>query len=311
MFRYLTTIEIVLSPGASHTTGMDTATIEEIVDEDWGDCVRLSNGTVDVLVATEIGPRIVRYGFEGDRNEFRTFSDPNDDWPVHGGHRIWHAPEDENRTYVADDTPVDYEIDGERVRVSRPADPGTTVRRELEVRMAPTGTGVEVTHRLINEGLCAVELAPWGLSVLEQGGTAIMPFGSEGDGSLPDRSIQLWPYTDLGDERIHFADDYIGVDQADGEPTKIGTSPCKPWAAYVRDGHAFRKDFVVDPEGPYPDDSSAVEVYTDGRVLELETLAPLRPIEPESTVEHVETWTLAEGVDEPADAFDVEPATVE
>ena len=33
-----------------------------------GPCVQLSNGTVEVVVATTIGPRIVRYGFVGGDN---------------------------------------------------------------------------------------------------------------------------------------------------------------------------------------------------------------------------------------------------
>ena len=34
----------------------------------WPNCVWLSNGKVDVVVTTDVGPRIIRYGFVGGQN---------------------------------------------------------------------------------------------------------------------------------------------------------------------------------------------------------------------------------------------------
>jgi hypothetical protein len=36
----------------------------------WKDCLEISNGIVDLVATTTVGPRIIRFGFSGDRNEF-------------------------------------------------------------------------------------------------------------------------------------------------------------------------------------------------------------------------------------------------
>lgn len=293
---------------------MSAVSVKTVETSDWGECVRLSNGDVELLVATEIGPRIVRFGFEGGRNEFQTYPEGQTDFPVFGGHRLWHSPEDSQRTHVPDDSPVEYDIDDGSVRVTRSTDPQTFLRRELEIYPASSGTAVDVVHRIHNEGAWPIEFAPWALTVLRPGGEAILPFRRQApsDSLLHDRSLQLWPYTHLADDRFRFEPEYLGIeqrDQCDG-PIKVGTSVGEGWAAYVRDGHAFRKDFDVDPDGTYPDDGSTVEAYTRSGLLELETLGTKQAVAPGSAAEHVETWTLTGGIDNPVDVFDIEPTPV-
>lgn len=294
---------------------MSAVSVAQIDVSDWGDCVRLSNGTVELDIATEIGPRIVSFGFEDGPNEFQTFPDGQDDFPVFGGHRLWHSPEKESRTHVRDEDPVEYEIDGETVRVTRSRDPGSHLRREMEIRIAPSGPSAEVVHRIHNEGEWACEFAPWALTVLKPGGQAVLPFRRQAssDSLLHDRSLQVWPYTHLADQRFQFEADYIGIEQRDDcdGPLKIGTDVGEGWAAYVRDERAFRKDFHVDPDGTYPDDGSIVETYTRAGLLELETLGVEETVRPGETVEHSETWTLIDDVNEPQDVFGVEPASVQ
>lgn len=290
---------------------MSRVSITEFEDSDWGDCVRLSNGTIELHVATEFGPRVVHCGFEGGRNEFRTYPEEREDFPLYGGHRLWHAPESHPRTYVSDDSPVEYEIESDTVRVTRSTDPGSSLRREIEVELEDADPVAIVTHRIHNEGAWPVEFAPWGLTVLEPGGEAVLPFRAQAsdDSLLPDRSLQLWPYADLADDRLEFEEDYVGVHQSDDcdGALKIGTAVEEGWAAYLRDGHVFRKDFDVDPDGTYPDGGSTVEAYTREGMLELETLGTLETVGAGETAEHVETWTLAEGIEDPAAVFDLEP----
>lgn len=288
-----------------------TVSVARIDVDDWGECVRMSNGTVELDIATEIGPRIVSFGFEGGPNEFQTFPEGQADFPVFGGHRLWHSPERAERTHVQDDEPVDIETDDETVRVTRSRDPGSHLRREVAVRMAASGPTVEVVHRIHNEGQWACEFAPWALTVLKPGGEAVLPFGRQApnDSLLHDRSLQVWPYTHLADPRFRFEKEYIGIEQRDDceDPLKIGTDVAHGWAAYVRDGHAFRKDFDVDPDGTYPDDGSTVEAYTRAGLLELETLGAKQRVGPGETAEHTETWTLVDGVEDPSDVFEIEP----
>ena len=284
---------------------MADVTVEETAFRAWEDCLRLSDGGIELVVTVGLGPRVLYCGYPGGENLFFTDEDREpllDDYVVHGGHRFWHAPEDVNRTYVPDDDPVEWEETGRGVRLVQPVEASTGIRKRVSFAFAAGEPVVEVTHELENEGVWAVELAPWAISVMRPGGTAVVPL-SRGDPEsvLPDRSLSLWPYTDLSDERLTFADETTLVDQAaDGEgPLKVGASGGDEWAAYVTDGTAFVKEFAYDPAATYPDGGSAVEVYAAVNSLELETLGPLAELSPGESAVHTETWRLVDGVDDP------------
>jgi hypothetical protein len=163
-----------------------------------------------------------------------------------------------------------------------------------------------VTHELTNDGLWPVEAAPWGITLVRAGGTAVLPFSGGPDALLPDRSLSVWPYASLADDRLTFRDDAVLVDQ-DTDPDgklKIGTSGADEWAAYVTDGVALCKTFSYDGSGTYPDEGAAVEVYTDESALELETLGALATLDPGESAVHTETWRLVDGVESADDALD-------
>ena len=44
--------------------------MERTAYKGWRDCVRVSNGLVDLVTLAEAGPRIIRFGFVGEENEF-------------------------------------------------------------------------------------------------------------------------------------------------------------------------------------------------------------------------------------------------
>jgi hypothetical protein len=285
---------------------MADVTVEETAFRAWEDCLRLSDGGIELVVTVGLGPRVLYCGYPGGENLFFTDEDREPmlgDYVVHGGHRFWHAPEDANRTYVPDDDPVEWEETGRGVRLVQPVEASTGIRKRVSFAFAAGEPVVEVTHELENEGVWEVELAPWAISVMRPGGTAVVPL-SRGDPEsvLPDRSLSLWPYTDLSDERLTFADETTLVDQAAGGegPLKVGASGGDEWAAYVTDGTAFVKEFAYDPAATYPDGGSAVEVYAAVNSLELETLGPLAELSPGESAVHTETWRLVEGVDDPA-----------
>ena len=47
---------------------MEETMAEQVAFRGWPHSRRLSNGTVDLVVTTDVGPRVVRYGFEGKDN---------------------------------------------------------------------------------------------------------------------------------------------------------------------------------------------------------------------------------------------------
>ena len=44
--------------------------IQKIPYGGWKNCVQITNDLVDLIVTSDIGPRIIRYGFIGQANEF-------------------------------------------------------------------------------------------------------------------------------------------------------------------------------------------------------------------------------------------------
>ena len=146
----------------------------------WPDCCRLNNGVVDLVVTLDVGPRIIRFGFVGEPNEFKEFESMlgktgGDEWRSYGGHRLWHAPESMPRTYHGDNWPVHLEPHDGWIRVIQPVEPTTGIQKEMDIHLDGEAAHVQVTHRLCNTNCWTVELAPWALSVMAPGGTAALP----------------------------------------------------------------------------------------------------------------------------------------
>ncbi len=282
--------------------------MERIAFNGWEDCVRLSNPKIDLVVTTAVGPRVARLGFVGERNEFWEVPDQQglvggDEWRLYGGHRLWHSPEAMPRSYSPDNGPVEVSALAVGARFRQPVEPTTGIRKEIDVELSPCQPYVRVTHRLRNEGLWTVRLAAWALSVMAPGGQAIVPQPTKchPDYLLPNRTLTLWPYTDMTDPRATWGSKYFVVRHSPSAESafKIGVSASDGWAAYVRDGVCFLKRFDYFEGATYPDGGCAVEIYTNSNpnMLELETLGPLTTLEPGEGVEHVEHWFLSKGIE--------------
>ena len=69
----------------------------------WANCYRVSNGDVELVLTSDIGPRVMRFGFVGGQNLFKEFAESlgssgESKWVARGGHRLWAAPEDPVKT---------------------------------------------------------------------------------------------------------------------------------------------------------------------------------------------------------------------
>lgn len=290
--------------------------MEKVSYGGWTNCYRLSNEHVELIVTADVGPRIIRFGFVGEANEFQEFEElmgktGGDEWRIYGGHRFWHAPEVQPRTYYPDNVPVTVKQHGDVVLVVQPIEVTTGIQKEIDLHLAPDGAHVKLTHRLRNTNLWAVDLAPWALSVMAQGGVAIIPFpprGSHEENLLPANTLTLWAYTDMSDERWTWGHKYIMLRQNPKveRSQKAGVMVPDGWVGYARDGHLFLKTFAYVPGATYPDLGCSVEAFTNDLFLEVETLAPLVRLEPGAVVEHVEDWFLFRDVPMPNDDADVD-----
>jgi hypothetical protein len=286
--------------------------IETVQHPGWGKVVRIANRTSELLVLTEVGPRILYCGFNGGENQLHEFRDQarltgDGQYHSYAGHRLWVSPEVE-RTYYPDNFPVQVMQLEKGVRFIAPvenAPPGTGLQKEFEVRLAGEGTHVKLLHRITNRGSVPTEMAPWALTVMEGGGRAILPLPPRQAMSkqhlLPEGVIGLWSYTDLADTRWKFGTRYVQLTTETAPETRfreqmLGLYNPSGWAAYFRNSHLFVKRATVEPGKTYPDFGCNFETYTEPGFLELETLGPLRTLKPGESAEHIEHWWLYKDV---------------
>jgi hypothetical protein len=280
-------------------------TVEKVSCLDLPNCFRLSNGEIEIVVTTDIGPRIIRYAFVGRENilgELGGSIEKKAEWQAWGGHRLWIAPEDRQKSYGPDNSPIAHGMEGPRaIRLTQPTEPATGIQKEMLVTLDDKGTGVTILHRLVNRGKAPYQLAPWALTIMNGGGTAIIPqepYKRHEDALLPARALILWHYTDLSDARFAIGPKFIrlSTDAAQKEPQKIGVMNKAGWTAYAREGTVFVKRYEWTDGATYPDYGANVEVYTQAAFIEVESLGAMRTLAPEQSTEHTERWFLVKGV---------------
>ncbi len=275
--------------------------LEKISYGGWPNCLRLTNGKIELIATTDVGPRIIKMAFVGGQNFMKEFPDHmgktgGDQWRSYGGHRFWHAPEIRPRTYAPDNSPIAYHWDKKTatLRLVQPEEESTGLQKEIAVTLDAKTNRITVVHRLTNKNHWAVEAAPWALTVMQGPGTAIFPQEPAVNQLLPVRAIALWGYTDMRDSRWIWGTKYIQVkcDPKLNNPQKFGAMNTLGWGAYYRGGELFIKKFPFEAKAIYPDFGCNTECYTRGDMLEVESLGPLQKLDPEQTIEHVEQWSL-------------------
>jgi hypothetical protein len=286
---------------------MAAVKIEKTNYKGWPNSYRISNGEVEVVVTSDIGPRVIRYAFPGGQNLFKEFTEGlgksgEATWQLRGGHRIWIAPEDAVRTYAPDNGPVHISIKGDVLEATEPTEPLTGLEKQITVKMASGGTGVEVLHRIRNTTQKTIELAPWALTMMAQGGTGIHGFpprGTHPQVLAPSNPLVMFAFTDLTDKRWQFTKKYLILRQDPnnhGQPQKLGSFNAHTWAAYLLGSDLFIKHYEADPKRTYPDFNASFETFTNADFLEQETLGPMTKLAPGASVDHIERWTLHKNV---------------
>ena len=91
--------------------------MEKIAYGGWPNCIRLRNRRMELVVTTDVGPRIMRLAFRGGPNLLKEYPEHlgkrgGNAWRLYGGHRLWHAPEASPRTYWPDNVPVASQWNG-------------------------------------------------------------------------------------------------------------------------------------------------------------------------------------------------------
>ncbi|MDZ4741937.1 MAG: hypothetical protein SGI98_00785 [Verrucomicrobiota bacterium] len=286
--------------------------IKKIQYNGW-DAIEVSNPALSLVVTQSVGPRIISAKTPQGENFMMNHPDQQgktggEDWQIYGGHRLWHSPEADPRTYCPDNAPVKIEEIKGGVRTIQDVEKATGLEKQIDIILDEKEAKAELIHRVYNRTHFDIELAPWCLSVCAPGGYGFVPFGGKARPNtfLNDRILSLWPYTDLSDKRLKFSSNGIILKQDDAatSPCKFGATSNYGWAAYVLGHEAFIKTIPVQSleagAAVYPDNNVAWELYTCNLFLELETLGALGKIAPGQFAEHREIWEFV-----PLDSTDV------
>lgn len=282
-------------------------TIQKTSYAGWPNCYRITNGEVELIVTTDVGPRILRYGFVRGQNVFKEFQDQlgksgEATWQARGGHRIWIAPELVPDTYALDNRPVKVTVKGPVLEVTGVVESETGLEKMIIVRLAATGSKVEIAHRIRNTAAKERRFAPWALTMMAQGGVGISGFpprGTHPEVLAPTNPLVIWAFTDFTDKRWIFTKKYMILRQDPknmGQPQKLGHFNQDTFGAYLLGSDLFAKRYTPDPSKTYPDFGCSFETFTNADFLELETLGALENVAPGASVSHTERWSLHKSV---------------
>jgi hypothetical protein len=266
----------------------------------WSGCWQLRHNGLEMVVVSQIGPRIMRFGFEGGENLLHIIPRHRGKrgtrrYRHYGGHRLWSAPETRAVTYTPDNEPVKVVVEPDALRLLPKADRKTGVVKELVISPSPQG-GFRLLHRLGNRASAPREAAAWAITMLRPLGVAEVPLPPpSGIRGLPRPTGHLvwWRYTHLDDSRLHIdrASYQVKAKILRWKPFKVGSWCPLGEVTYRWQDLRFTKRFAS-PPGRYPDLGCNVQVFSQGGGIELETLSPLKVLQKGQWLEHTEDWDL-------------------
>lgn len=289
--------------------------LTEMEYENFGRCIRIQNGMIDCIVTIEKGPRMVRFGFIGEKNilytdperKYKRQSDScaaelekNAFYYLYGGHRLQLCQTPQ--VNFADNSPVVYSVSEEGVTFIPPKLKQMEIQLSYEILMGEEAHDIMIVHTAKN---CSKEPMVFALlpaTAVEGSGVAVVPQSHQDHPGRPDRTLNLWPDTDIGDKRIFYGNRFLAVRQEPGneKPLRIGTNNFPGWIAYAGTGFTLVKRFVATPQAAYPDSGSSTEIRLTPDFAELCTLSPMYQVKPGETVKHVENLFISHAEKPPA-----------
>ncbi|MDR1539570.1 MAG: hypothetical protein LBU32_16535 [Clostridiales bacterium] len=295
---------------------MEPISITEQTDPNWGRVVKLTNGIIELRVTLDFGPRIIhlsKVGFENMMYEDFSKSTLGDKYDVYedhlklyGGHRLWLSPEIVPRCYYPDSYPVSWEKLPDGAVFTAPEEKINNIQKSIHIQLHEGQPYASLEHKVKNCGAWDIEFSHWCITMLAKGGKEIIPMPNLKTGLLPNRNISLWDYSDMNDERVYWGKDYITLiqDPAKSNPFKLGINNEHGWAAYFNRGQIFIKNFDSYLDGYYPDNGCSFETYTNGQMLECESLGEIKGLEPSEEASVTEEWEIFEAPSPPSNNED-------
>lgn len=272
----------------------------------WREAYRLRLGEAEMVVVTEIGPRILSLSVGDGPNllfvDQETVGRGQGDaaWHIYGGHRVWVAPETAD-TYAPDNVRCAVETSDDGLTVIAPVTPQTKLQKRLTVTAQEGCFVVEQGVRNKGDVLCTG--AVWALTCVAPRGAIAFPWGRGGTWDL--KKAVYWNRwmdhrSDVTSQQWQPGPDLFRIVPT-GEEGKVGTNSPEGWVALCREDATFVKSHCWAPGARYPDEDCSIQVYTCGQFIEMETLSPLTVFYPGVETVHREIWAVTAEVADPAD----------
>jgi hypothetical protein len=270
------------------------------------DCVQVSNGDAELVLSTQVGPRVLRYALSGGENAFGEYPDKSTrtalgEWKPYAGHRLWASPELFPATYAPDNAPIECEAESSLcVHLRQPTD-ASGLRKQMTITLAQSGTAVSVAHAITNAGMWPLSIAPWSVTALG-GGVAVLPrqpYRSHDVCVEVAQPLSLYYFTDLRDARFTLGTESILLRAQAQQPSaqKIGLRNKRGWCAHLCSTSLFLQQFTYSERAAYPDYGVNNEAYVAGEYMEMELLGERQTLAPGETASFYEVWHLYPGSD--------------
>jgi hypothetical protein len=271
----------------------------------YGNCVKLTNGLVELVASLDFGPRILHFSTCGKENmlyndiakkplaeKFDEFG--GDQLILYGGHRLWISPEIVPRCYHPDNVPVKCEEIENGIILYGAPEEKNQIQKIITVTLHPEKSAVNLRHEVKNLGLWDIELAPWCITMMDKGGKEIVPVTGRQTKYLPNRSITLWDYSCMNDSRVYWGKEFITITQDENMENafKLGLNNEDGYAAYFNKGQVFLRYFEHEIDGFYPDNGCSYETYVNGVMVEMEVLGEMGVLMPGDSLTIDEDWEL-------------------
>lgn len=274
--------------------------LSEINYGNFGNCICLENGTAKLIATADAGPRILFYGtvdgenmlFEDNDRNFYEINRGYGVWYAYGGHRIWTAPEKMPETYLPDNSGVVSSFCDNTLTLTAPV---TIFGKQISMEITMNDDGsVNIVNKIANCSGKPAVFAPWSITGLAAGGTEYIPLCRDDMGFLPNRTMSLWSYSDIHDERFTLTNK-CAVLRQDPENTKafkVGFNVDDGYIEYEKGENIFRLTFEDYKKVDYPDFSCNFETYTNNLFLECELLGEMRSYAPDESAVIREKWEI-------------------
>ena len=265
----------------------------------FGELLFVEKGDIKLGIPLSFGIRILFLSYKNSENLL--FEQPQDDtflvdesgWRIYGGHRYWIAPESDD-DYALENMPISYKIDGEKIILTQNEDLKLKVIKSIEISFDGENR-VKLLHKMKSTMQKPRKFSSWAITSLDGGGTQYIPIEYNKQQYFPLTRISMWYYTNLGDKRAEYFENYIKLSHGenDGKRFKIGVSHPNGPINYINHGVVFEKIYQIFKDKEYPDGNSSYETYMCDFMTEVESLSPLSVVDYLQTTSFEEIWQLS------------------